>query len=437
MIFLYKAILSTIGAPLLKRILKKRIRAGKEDESRINERMGITEKERPHGKLIWLHAASVGEAQSALILIEALLLKYKDRHIMVTTGTKTSADLMSKRLPDRAFHQFYPLDHPSWTKKFLTHWKPDLVLWMESELWPNMLLEIKKQNIPAFLINARMSPRSLKRWRLLGSAARTMLSSFSAILCQTDTDKKSYETLGAKNVHVTDNLKYSASPLPCDKGAFDKLKNATKGRLLWLYASTHAGEEHLACALHKKLKKEFPTLLTIIVPRHPERRTEIKETCDKENIISRLRGEFRKLPDNNTDIYIADTLGELGLFYSLSPIAVIGRSFSDDGGGGHNPIEAALLNCATLHGPYVQNLAQIFDEMDKAGAALELKNTQDFEDTLRKLFNDRKMLCDLRNAGLSFASKKSGIVGKVMEHIDSPLSSPTPCNETGQAQASA
>lgn len=425
MIFLYKILLNTIGAPVLKHILNRRLTAGKEDPERVPERMGIPAHSRPHGKLIWLHAASVGESQSALILIEALLKTNKTTSIMVTSGTKTSAELMKKRLPKRAFHQFYPLDHPKWTRQFLEHWKPDMVLWMESELWPNMLAEIKKRHIPAILVNARMSRRSLNRWRLLRSTASAILSTFNAILCQTEDDKTAYEKLGAQNVHVTDNLKYSASPLPCNDDELLRLKTTIGNRRIWLYASTHAGEEHLACALHKKIKVECPDLLTIIVPRHPERRHEIMKVCYKEAVNAMLRGENQNLPKDETDIYIADTLGELGLFYTLSPLAVIGRSFSDDGGGGHNPIESALLGCATLHGPHIQNLQKIYDEMNKAGAARELKNVQDFENTLRNLLKDREELSSLRNKGLSFAGKKTGIVGNVIQYIETYASSST------------
>lgn len=416
MLKLYKTITGA-SEPFLKLLLKKRLRAGKEDGLRIKERKGKTPLDRPEGKLYWLHAASVGEAQSALILIHALLKNDKKVHILVTTGTKTSAEMMAKKLPERTTHQFYPLDHPKWVARFLDHWSPDFVFWMESELWPNMLGNIKARDIPAVLINARLSPRSFKRWQKFRSSITDILSTFTIILSQTEQEGEYYKALGAQNVYVTDNIKYSADALDYSEQDFGKIHARIKNRPTWLYASTHKGEETLACDIHAELKQRIPDLLTIIVPRHPERGREIVPLCEKFDLDTLTRGRSKRLPDADTDIYIADTLGELGLFYSLSPIAVIGRSFSDDGGGGHNPIEAAQLGCSVLHGPNVQNLQDIFDDMNQCGAAVKVEDKEQFIEELQKLFSDQSYLQNLQNKANDFAGAKTRVIDTVMDHL--------------------
>jgi len=413
---LYKA-LTHLSEPALLCILHKRLKKGKEHTQRICERKGITSIERPTGSLIWLHAASVGEAQSALIIIKTLSKNFKNIKIMVTTGTLTSAALMEKRLPDNAFHQFYPLDHPKWVSGFLNHWKPDAVLWMESELWPNMLYEIKKRQIPALLMNARLSPKSFSTWKKLGRLSQSMLSTFHSILCQSETDHDNFLRLGAKNVSVSGNIKYCAKALDVDKLALNEFKNSINNRAVWLYASTHDGEEQLACDIHTRLKSTFHDLLTIIVPRHPERRNDIKETCERAAVNATLRGNQTLLPQSNDDIYIADTLGELGLFYSIAPIACIGRSFSADGGGGHNPIEAAQLGCAVLHGPNVQNLQDIYDDMNKYGAATQVDSEDALFQSLFAHFSNTEVMQDAQQKALEYSTQNSDILDNVMREI--------------------
>ncbi len=409
--------LTHISGPALSTLLKYRVFKGKELSARVNEKKGIATQDRPDTTLIWFHAASVGEVQSALIVIKRIAELCPNASILVTTGTVTSAKLIETKLPSNAFHQFYPLDHPVWVRRFLKHWKPDFVLWMESELWPNMLAEIKQNKTPALLLNAHMSDKSYNGWKKLPSIISSMLSTFQVILCQTETDRQRYEDLGALKTSVTDNLKYSADTLPVDKTALEALTTAQAKRPVWLYASTHTPEEKIACDIHKKLKRHIPDLLTIIVPRHPERRSSIKESCETTGLSLCFRGNEHKLPTPQDDIYIADTLGELGLFYYISPIACIGRSLSADGGGGHNPIEAAQHNCAILHGPNVQNLQEIFDEMHKADAALQCSDTEELYQNLLSLFNDSEQVQNLQRKATSYANKKNGVVDVVMKEI--------------------
>ena len=414
--FLYKT-LTSLSGPALSLLLERRLRAGKEDGKRLGERKGTAQKARPHGPLFWVHAASVGEAQSALVLIDALLAQNTALHILVTTGTLTSARLMEKRLPERALHQFAPLDHPRWTKRFLDHWKPDAAPWMESELWPNMLAQIQDKHIPAVLVNARMSQKSFRHWKIVKPFAQNILSSFSLILAQTQKDADAYESLGGKNVTVTDNLKYAAAPLPCDEEELGRLQKALGSRPVWLYASTHAGEEDLACRVHSALKETVPDLLSVIVPRHPDRRDEILTACRTAGLTCALRGQERHAPGSGEEIYIADTLGELGLFYRLCPVAVIGRSFSRDGGGGHNPVEAAQLGCAVLTGPNVQFQKQIFDEMIEKNAAVKLQSEAELETALARFFKEADTLQTAQARARDFADRKTGVLERVLTEL--------------------
>lgn len=416
MLTIYKSV-TNYSKPLLHALLKKRVYAGKEDEQRLGERRGKASKPRPDGKLFWVHAASVGEAQSALILINALLEQDKDLHILITTGTKTSAQLMAQKLPERALHQFYPLDQNYWVERFLNHWTPDAVFWMESELWPNMLMDIQKRDIPTALVNGRLSPRSFKRWSMFKKSIAEVLKTFDLVLTQTDQEKGYYTELGAKCVVTTDNLKYSSKPLDYNKADYDALKKAIGQRPFWVYASTHKGEEQLACDIHGALKADIPDLLTIVVPRHPERGPDISDICEANSLDGVLRRQIKRLPDSDTDIYIANTLGELGLFYSLSPIACIGRSFSDDGGGGHNPIEAAQLGCAVLHGPNVQNLQDIFDDMDAHDAAIKIEKKDALAPLLKELLGNPDKLSALQKRGHDFAAAKTRVIDTVMKEI--------------------
>lgn len=414
--------ITAASASVLERILQKRLDKGKEDPARIQEKKAIISKNRPPGALLWLHAASIGEAQSALILMDKCLEKHpKDLSILLTTGTLSSARLMEKRLPANTFHQFAPLDHPLWVETFLDHWEPDFVLWMESELWPNMLAAIKKRFIPAMLVNARLSSRSFKLWSCVKPLAQTVLSTFDKILCQTPEDQDFFNRLGAPQTIVTNNIKYSAKPLTFDKEEFKRLHECTATRPIWLLASSHNGEEDMACRIHEIVKRHIPELLTIIVPRHPERRVDIAQQCAAYNLKITWRGEHKALPDDDDDLYIADTFGELGLFYRLAPIACIGRSFSNDGGGGHNPIEPAQLGCAILHGPHVQNLQDIYNDMDTSGAALYMSHESMLTGTILDLLNDKAKRESLQNKALKFSKEKAGAIDRAMEEITPAL----------------
>jgi 3-deoxy-D-manno-octulosonic-acid transferase len=408
----------TLGEPAIRLLLNHRARIGKEDPARLKERFGISALPRPNAPLIWVHVASVGEAQSMLSLVDIILSQQPTAHVLITSITTTSARLLEQRLPDRAFHQYVPVDHPDWVRRFLDHWRPDLVLWAESELWPNTLTLLKKRNVPVALLNAHMSEKSFKNWSKAPRLAEDMLSAFMIILTQTAQDADYYTRLGARSLVITDNIKYSAAPLPYDQTDYDTLKSALGDRPVWLYASTHAGEEALACEVHKSLTARYPNLLTIIVPRHPARTSEIESVIGSHDLTYQTRGTSKALPTPADQIYIVDTLGELGLFYRASPLACIGRSFSDDGGGGHNPIEAAMLKCAILHGPNVQNLARIFAEMNKAGAAMLVSTREHLAGDVEHLLKTPERLKELQDSGYAFASRKAEIMATIIQELE-------------------
>ncbi|NCT41434.1 MAG: 3-deoxy-D-manno-octulosonic acid transferase [Alphaproteobacteria bacterium] len=407
----------TQSEPLLNRLLRARVAKGKENAERLDERRGISAKPRPDGHVFWVHAASVGEAQSALILVHSIIKQTPDAHILVTTGTQTSAKHMEDALPARAFHQFIPLDHPQWVARFLDHWCPDAAFWMESELWPNMLSAIKARNTPAALINARLSKQSLARWRLVRGSIATLLSTFDVILAQSDDDAENFMSLGARDVVASGNLKYSAAPLGFDAKDLAMMRISVGARPVIVYASTHDGEESIAADLHGMLEAAYPDLLSIIIPRHPNRGAAILVALEADHHNVMLRGADKVQPDDNTSIYIADTMGEMGLFYRLGSIVYVGRSLSADGGGGHNPLEPAQLHCAVVHGKHVQNLADIYDDMQAHNACISVHDQDDLLQKLEWLLSDDAARDEYVRRAYDFANAKGHVIDIVLKHI--------------------
>src|SRR5262245_42536482 len=275
----YRAV-TGFAEPLAARILRRRLARGKEDEDRLPERLGRPGRVRPKGPLVWIHAASVGESVSVLPLIRELGRVRPDASVLVTTGTVTSGRVMGERLPSNAFHQFVPVDTPSAVRAFLDYWQPGLALWVESELWPNMLHETKTRGVPVVLLNARMSDSSYRGWRRAPSAAAELLSSFDLCLAQDESVAEKLAALGAQHVEVPGNLKLVGDPLPFDADVLAQLRAAIGGRPMWLLASSHDGEEQLAAFTHRDLAAHFPRLLTIIVPRHPQRGVQIADSLE-------------------------------------------------------------------------------------------------------------------------------------------------------------
>jgi 3-deoxy-D-manno-octulosonic-acid transferase len=329
---------TSFAEPLAARILRQRLARGKEDEDRLPERLGRPGRVRPKGPLVWIHAASVGESVSVLPLIRKLGELRPDTNVLVTTGTVTSGRVMGERLPANAFHQFVPVDTPSAVRAFLDYWQPGLALWVESELWPNMLHEIKERKIPAALINARMSDSSYRNWRRAKHAARELLGAFDLCLAQDESVAEKLIALGAPRVEVPGNLKLVGEPLPFDVEALAELRSTIGDRPMWLLASSHDGEEQLAAFAHRDL------------------------------------------------IYIADTMGELGVFYRLCQLTVMGGSFVPHGG--QNPLEPARAKAAVISGPHIHNFRDIFRILVESGGVEVLTSNDQLTERLRSLLDN-------------------------------------------------
>jgi 3-deoxy-D-manno-octulosonic-acid transferase len=362
---LYRAATS-LGGPLLDLELRRRLRRGKEDPERLGERLGMPGLPRPAGPLIWVHAASVGESLSVLPLLEALLRERDGLEVLRTSCTVSSARILAARLPRGVRHQFVPVDRPAAWRRFLGHWRPSLVLLVESELWPNLILEARARGLPLALVNARMSPRSFRRWQRVPATARALLGGFELCLAQSEGDRERLAALGAWEAQAPGNLKRAAPPLPADPGALAALASAIGGRPTWLAASIHPGEDLAVLAAHCRLAADVPGLLTIVAPRHPERAEPFAAASEAQglSLARRSRGE---LPSPVTAIYLADTLGELGLLYRQARLAFIGGSLIPHGG--QNPLEAARLGCPPLFGPHMHNFRDIADALLAAGGA--------------------------------------------------------------------
>ena len=361
--------LTRLGSPLIDLYLRRRLRAGKEDATRFAERLGHASAARPQGRLIWIHGASVGEALSALPLIEALLKAHDGLHVLMTTGTVTSARLMDERLPERALHQFVPVDRPGDIGRFLDHWRPDMALWLESEIWPNLLSALRGRRIPALLINGRMSERSFRRWRRFPRSAARLLSVFAEGFAQTPQEAERFRALGLTACRFAGNLKYAAPPLPVDADALARFSAMTGDRPVWIAASTHPGEEARLAAAHAALLETLPAALLLLVPRHPERGGEVEKIVRRASLKCALRSTHAPVT-GETQVYIGDSLGEMGLFYRLADIAFMGGSLIPHGG--QNPLEPARLGLPILHGAHMFNHAGAIADLQLAGAAVEI-----------------------------------------------------------------
>lgn len=381
-----------IGTPILNRHLKKRLAVGKEDPDRFPERLGNASRTRPEGQLIWIHAASVGESVSALSLIDGLLKRSPERHILVTTGTRTSAEIMANRLPDRAIHQYVPIDKKDAVQRFLDHWRPDMAIWMESEIWPNLIVESAGRGIPMMMANARITEKSYRTWRKSFGFSRKLLGCFRFCSAQSEETAAWLRDLGANSVECFGNLKFAAEPLPVDPEAIESMEVAVGARPLWLAASTHRGEETFILSANCRLLETYPHLLTLIVPRHPERGAEVAALAVEQGIAVVQRSDGNTI-EAGTQVYIADTIGELGLFYRIAPIVFIGGSLVPTGG--QNPLEAARLDCALLHGPHMDNFTDVMQSFDKHDASLTVTDAQTLAKSVGDLLGDPALRAEM------------------------------------------
>ncbi len=340
--------------PLAPALLRRRAARGKEEPARLGERLGRPSLPRPPGPLVWLHGASVGEGLSLLPLVEALRARRPDLVVLVTSGTVTSARLLAQRLPPGVLHQFLPVDASGAARRFVAHWRPDLAVFAESELWPNLLHAARGAGARTALVSARLSPQSLRGWSRAPTTARWLLGGFDVVMAQDDAAAAGLARLGARDDGRL-NLKRAGADLPIDAAAVARTRAAFAGAPVVLAASTHAGEE--AAALDAFLQLDAPDIRLVIAPRHPERGLEVLELVRDRQVSVALRSAG--FTPESTRVHVADTLGELGLWYALADAAFVGGSLAP-GPGGHNPLEPARLGTPVISGPHVDNWTDVY-----------------------------------------------------------------------------
>ncbi len=369
--------------PAASAFLAWRARRGKEDSARRGERFGIAGLDRPIGPLIWVHAASVGETVAAAPLIRRL--HERGFVLLLTTGTMTAAEIARRRLKDCAMHQFAPIDTPTTVRRFLDHWRPNLVLFTESELWPTTMKAIVQRAVPLAVVSARMSERSFRSWRMFPALARAVVGRPKLLLAQSLADAERLRRLGARQVRVCGNLKFDAPPPPADETAIARIRREAGDRPVLVAASTHAGEEAVVIAAHAELARSGIRMLTVIAPRHPHRGEALAEELRATgfNVARRSLGEQIA---HDTDLYLADTIGEMGLWYNVGDVAFLGGSLVPSGG--QNPIEPAKLLIPVLHGPYVDNFRDVYDALIAAGAVTPVSDGASLAAAVKKLVED-------------------------------------------------
>lgn len=416
--------------PFARPYLFYRSRKGKEDRARRRERYGISKIERPRGPMIWVHAASVGETLALLPLIREI--RARDIHVLLTTGTVTSAELVKNRLGDQVIHQYVPLDIKFSVDRFLAHWLPDAAITAESEIWPITMLGLSRKHIPQIRVNARLSDRSFSRWQNRLDLAENLFGRLSMVIAQSDLDAERYRDLGAWPVVTSGNLKGDTDPPPCDETLLAHYRAQIGTRKTWAAISTFEGEEAAAGTVQLALRKHCG-LLTIIVPRHPDRADgiEVQLTAQGLNVARRSRGD---VITPETDVFLGDSIGEMGMYLRLTQIAFVGRSLTNEGG--QNPLEPAMLGCAILSGPHVQNFREPYQRLLRAGGAKIIRDVEMLTKGVYYLtVNDNERL-KMIDAGASVIDEMRGALGITMKALE-PYMSPLTVSAKLKARSAA
>ncbi len=381
------ALISWLTVPLWPLMIWLRLRRNKEDPQRWLERWGIYRRVLPYGS-IWLHAASVGEWRSLQPLLQTFWQQDEAQQFVITTQTRTAAQLIAQTGDSRLHHLFAPWDHPLTVRAFLKWVQPRAAIFVESEIWPQLLTALKQHNIPAILLNAQLSEKAVKRWQPLRGWLQSLLSTFQTIITPNAAETQRFRQLNIDQTQTGISLKYASAPLGCDIEALFEWRDLLQARPIWLAASTHAGEEEIILAAHQQLQKQFPNLLTVIAPRHPERCINLFNAWQAQYRVQK-RSDQQQLQDD-TEILLVDQLGELGLWFRLCPITFLGGSLVPIGG--HNLIEPAQLSCAILHGPYMQSCQDVADLLQAASATQTVQTADELAQAIANLLTDPNCL---------------------------------------------
>lgn len=412
--------LTFLAGGLIWRKVRAKLQAADVPEARQQERLGNASLPRPNGRLIWFHAASVGESLSVLSLINRLSARLPDAEFLITSGTPTSAELIAKRMPPRTQHQYPPLDSAGPVRRFLEHWNPDAAIFVESEIWPHLIVESARRGVPLALLNARLSQKSVAGWRKRPKTARFILQHFNLFLTQNDRTATNLIAMGAQAQRVMPgtNLKAMSDPLPTNAETLSEIQNQIGNRPVWIASSTHQGEEETVLAAHKSLLERWPDLLLFLIPRHPERRTEVGNLINAEGFTCATRSAEQPI-SAQTQIYLADTLGELGTWYALSPIVFLGGSLKEIGG--HNPFEPAQAGAAVLTGPGHFNFAETFAPLIETGGATQVKSASELSTAVARWLSEPDALQTARDAAKSCVNTQASALDAVIETLCTQL----------------
>ena len=410
----YKLVTALI-APLAYRSSARKLARANVSPQRQAERNGHASLARPVGQVIWFHGASVGETLSVLTLITHLGRRLPQAHFLITSGTATSAGLVDKRLPPRTQHQFAPLDAPAAVKRFITHWRPNAGIFVESELWPNILVAACAQDVPLALLNARLSEKSAQDWRKFPDTAQFVLDHFSLFLAQNRRSADLLRSMGADDnrLSVGSNLKASSDPLPVDQALLDEMQQALSNRPVWVASSTHPGEEEVIIAAHQALLRQYPDLCCLLVPRHPERGEAVAQMLHDAGLTFAQRSKGDAF--GAQQVYLADTLGETGTWYALAPIVVMAGAFQPLGG--HNPIEPAQAGAAIVTGPNYFNFSETYEPLLKLGGAVLAADAASVATAVGRWLDQSDALQSAQAAAQSLVQREQAALDRIMDKL--------------------
>jgi 3-deoxy-D-manno-octulosonic-acid transferase len=399
--------------PFIGSYMRWRASKGKEDRERRRERYGVASVERPAGPLVWAHAVSVGETAAVAPLLESLVSD--GLTVVLTTGTVTSAKLVSDRLGDKIIHQYVPLDLQPAISRFLNHWQPDLAIIAESEIWPMTILELGRRRIPQVIVNGRLSDRSFQSWLKRLSLAEALMENLSHVVAQSDVDGERFLDLGARPVTISGNLKADSPPPPDKPHERARLETEIGRRPRWAAISTHNGEEIIAANVHQALIGRIPGLLTIMVPRHPERAGDIKSMLQAKGLRVALRSTGEAVTPE-IDVYLCDTIGEMGIFLRLVEVVFVGNSMT--GSGGQNPLEPAMLGTAIISGRNVQNFRESYQKLLKSGGAGLVADANALVNAVGRLLTDKPRRDAMADAAFTTVNTMQGALLRTRQALE-------------------